>query len=92
MTWDSVHEVADSILEEGQYCKQKTQNGLAHANPFGHNFEAVGELRSRLMQHDPYLLDKINNRNMNGEPSYVFTMSKTQAKLAVAMVVTETIF
>lgn len=84
MTWNSVHEVVDSVLEEGKvkYCKQKTQN---EANPFDYSFEAVGELRSRLIQHDPYLLYKINNRNMNGEPSYVFKMSKTQAKLAVAM-------
>ncbi len=84
MTWDDVHKVVDSVIEEGKvkYCKQKTQN---EANPFGHSFEAVGELRSRLIEKDPFLLYKINNRNMNGEPSYVFKMSKIQAKLAVAM-------
>ncbi len=44
MTWDDVHTVVDSVTEEKvKYCKHKTQN---KANPFGHSFEAVGELWS----------------------------------------------
>ena len=84
MTWDDVEKVVDSVIEEGKvrYCKQKIQK---ETNPFGHSFEAVAELRRRLIDKDPFLVYKINNRNMNGEPSYVFKMSKVQAKLAVAM-------
>jgi hypothetical protein len=65
-----------------RYCKKKTEN---ESHPCGHSFEAVGQLRRRLFDKDPFLIYKVNNRNLNGEPSYVFKTSKIQAQLAVAM-------
>ena len=37
------------------------------------------------MQKDAFLIYKINSRNLNGEQTYVFKMSRIQARLAVAM-------
>ena len=65
-----------------RYFKKKTEK---ESHPCGHSFEAVGELRSRLLDKDPFLIYKVNNRNLNAEPSYVFKTSKVQAQLAVAM-------
>ncbi len=84
MSWEDVQDVADSVIddEKVKYCKKKTER---ESHPHGHSFEAVGQLRSRLIKKDPFLIYKINSCNLNGDPSYVFKMSKIQAKLAVAM-------
>ena len=84
ISWEDVRNTVDSVIEEKRvrYCKKKTEK---ESHPCGHSFEAVGELRSRLLDKDPFLIYKVNNRNLNGEPSYVFKTSKVQAQLAVAM-------
>ena len=84
MSWEDVQDVVDSVIddEKVKYCKKKTER---ESHPHGHSFEAVGQLRSRLIKKDPFLIYKINSRNLNGDPSYVFKMSKIQAKLAVTM-------
>lgn len=83
-SWEDIQDVVDSVIEDEKVknFKKKTEAGT---HPHGHSFEAVGHLRSRLIAKDPFLIFKINSRNLNGEPSYVFKMSRIQAKLAVAM-------
>ena len=83
MTWDDVHTVVDSVIEEKvKYCKHKMQN---KANPFGHSFEAVGELWSRLIEKDPYLLYKTNNRNMEEEPAILVSTAISTEHLNVVL-------
>ena len=83
MSWENVQDIVNSVIaEEVKNVKKKTGK---ESYPLGHSFEAVGQLRTRLMPKDPFLIYKINSQNLNGEPSYVFKMSRIQAKLAVAM-------
>ena len=53
--------------------------------PEGHSFDAIASLRQDMQKLDPYYIYKCNNRKLNGEPSFVFLMSKTTAKIALAM-------
>ena len=84
MSWENVQDIVDSVIEEEKVKNFKKKTGK-ESYPLGHSFEAVGQLRTCLMPKDPFLIYKINSRNLNGEPSYVFKMSRIQAKLAVAM-------
>ena len=84
MSWENIQDIVDSVIEEEKVKNLKKKTGK-ESYPLGHSFEAVGQLRTRLMQKDPFLIYKINSRNLNGEPSYVFKMSRIQARLAVAM-------
>ena len=64
ISWEDVCNTVDSVIEEEQmrYCKKKIEKG---SHPCGHSFEAVGELNSRLLDKHPFLIYKVNNRNLN---------------------------
>ncbi len=49
MSWEDVQDVVDSVTdnEKVKYCKKKTER---ESHPHGHSFEAVGQLRSRLIK------------------------------------------
>ena len=47
--------------------------------------EAVANLRLKLLSEDPFYIFQLNDRNMNGKPTFVSKMSRVQIKLAVAM-------
>ena len=54
---EDVRNTVDSVIKEERvrYCKKKTEK---ESHPCGHSFEAVGELRSRLLDKDPALFIK----------------------------------
>lgn len=82
--WDDIMTVADSFadLKHVQYLRQLTKH---QENPCGENFEALGLLKSKCYEKDEYLIYKINNRSLNGSPSYVFKSSTSMAYLAIDM-------
>lgn len=50
-----------------------------------HSLSAVGELKSTTDTKDKYLIYKINDNNMNQQPSYVFKFSRKMAEIAISM-------
>lgn len=83
-TWEDVINVVDSVVDR-EKIKNTRKKFKRSERPHGHNFEAVGRLRSKIKDKDPFFIYKINDCNLNGEPSFVFKMSRVQAKLAAAM-------
>ena len=82
--WDDVYRVANSTLEHEklQYEKQK---GTSENYRHGHSLEAVAAFRTKLLAKDPFFIFRLNDRLMNGKPTFVFKMSRTQADLAIYM-------
>jgi hypothetical protein len=66
-----VHNVRASLVSESQ--------------PDGHNFEALGKFKVKCDEKDKFLIYKINNKELNGQPSLVFKSSEDMAKLAIEM-------
>ena len=54
-------------------------------NPVGQNFEALGLFKSKCDERDRFLVYRINSRQLNGQPSYVFKSSTEMARLAQSM-------
>ncbi len=48
-------------------------------NPLGHNFEALAVFKAKCDEKDKYLIYQVNNRGLNGKPSYVFKSSLAMA-------------
>jgi hypothetical protein len=51
----------------------------------GSSFEAVGDFKKTTDADDEMLIYKMNNKDLNGEPSYVFKSSTKMAQLAIEM-------
>jgi hypothetical protein len=49
------------------------------------NFEALGLLKQKCVEKDKYFIYKINDRSLNGLPSFVFKSSMHMGKLAMDM-------
>ena len=58
ISWESVQDIVDSVIEEKVKNFKKTGK---EPYPLGHSFEAVGQLRTCLMPKDPFLIYKINS-------------------------------
>ena len=83
-SWKDIYDVADAGLEKEKsyYAKKKAK---WKAEPHGHSLEAVANLRSKLLSEDTFYILKLNDKNMNGKPTFVFKISRVQAKLAIAI-------
>ena len=45
----------------------------------------MASLRAKLIKRNPFYLYKLNDRNMNDKPTFVFKMSRAQAQIVLAM-------
>ena len=61
------------------------KKAVHEGNVHGHSFEAVGVLKQKTDNRDPHLIHKINDRRLNGNPSYVFKTSSFKAKMCMSM-------
>ena len=83
-SWKEVIEITDTFINSNKVknMKQKVRRDM---HPSGVNFEAVGELKSKMDERDPFYIYRINDRKLNQQGSYVFKTSRTQAKIALCM-------
>ena len=83
-SWKEVIEITDTFINSNKVknMKQKVRRDM---HPSGVNFEAVGELKSKMDERDPFYIYRINDRKLNQQGSYVFKTSHTQAKIALCM-------
>ena len=74
-SWENVFIIADSTLEREKlyYAKKKAK---AENQQYGHSLEAVAALRSKLLSREPFHNFRLNDKNMNGKPTFVFKSSK----------------
>ena len=82
--WNEVYRITNSNLEQEKiyYAKQKTNTeNFSH----GLSLEAVASFRCKLLGKNPFFMFRLNNRLMNGKPTFVFKMSCTQADLSLFM-------
>ena len=79
--WNDVYRFANSILEQEKlyYVKYKAN---AESFPHGQSLEAVALLRFKLFGKYSFFIFRLDNRLMNGKPTFVFKMSCTQADLS----------
>ena len=54
-------------------------------NPIGQNFEALSLYKQKCDEKDKYFIYKVNNKALNGVPSYVFKCSTHMAHLCLEM-------
>ena len=84
LDWDNILNVTDSTLEREKLynSKRKTKE---QEQPHGQSFKGMASLRAKLIERDPFYICKLNDRNMNDKPTFVFKMSQAQAQIALAM-------
>lgn len=82
--WTDIETVADNLadLKRVQYERQKVKQIM---NPCGENFEALALLKQKCMEKDTYFVYKINDRALNGSPSFVLKSSTNMVQLAIDM-------
>lgn len=83
-SWEDIDVKAESMLDMNKIKNIKAKV-VSSINPSGHNFDAVGEIKKRTDEKDKYLIWRMNNRQFNGQPSFVFKMSKEKAEICVQM-------
>lgn len=74
-SWEEIDNVTKRFVDQQKIrnLKKKATNEL---HPFGQSLDAVGILKKKTDERDPFLIFKINDRKFNGEPSFVFKTSK----------------
>lgn len=83
-SWEEIIEVTDNFININKVknVKQKVRQEM---HPSGVNFEAIGQLKSKLDERDPYYIYRVNDRKLNQKASYVFKTSKIQMQLTLSM-------
>jgi hypothetical protein len=82
--WADVEQVAEHFVDVKRV--QNVKNELKRQmNPIGENFEAIALFRKKCAEKDGCLIYSVNNRDLNGSPSYVFKASLGMARLAFEM-------
>lgn len=82
--WEEIELVAEQFVDLKQVHNVRAQLAI-ESQPDGHNFEAVGKFKTKCYEKDKYLIYRINNRELNCKPSFVFKSSQDMAKLAIEM-------
>lgn len=77
--WKDVEEIADSLTDAKKIRNMKRME----VDAIGHSFDAVGKLKEKCDEKDEFLIYRINNKNHNNEPSYVFKTSKIMAEVGI---------
>ena len=74
-SWENVFNIADSTLEREKlyYAKKKAK---VEKQQYGHSLEVVAALRSKLLAREPFYVFRLNDKNMNGKPTFIFKSSR----------------
>ena len=83
-SWKEVIEITYTFINSNKV-KNMKQKIRCDMHPSGVNFEAVGELKLKMVERDPFYNYCMNDRKLNQQGSYVFKTSCTQAKIALCM-------
>ena len=83
-SWENAFTIADPTLEREKLCYAK-KKAKAESQQYGHSLEAVAALRSKLLSRDPFYIFRLNDKNMNGKPTFVFKSSRIQIQLVTEM-------
>ena len=83
LDWDNILSVTDSTLEREKLYHSE-RKAKEQEQPHVHSLEAVASLRAKLIERNPFYLYKLNDRNMNDKPTFVFKMSRAQAQIVLA--------
>jgi serine/threonine protein kinase len=83
-SWENVEKIAESFTDLKRIHNVKA-DVQKMTQPLGNNFEALAWFKKKCDERDKYLIFRVNSRDLNGEPSYVFKASKSMAELAVSM-------
>ena len=65
MSFDNLENIAENIADV-----QKIQNQFRREHPMGENFDALVLLEKEWDKEDEFLIFSVNNRNLNGKPSF----------------------
>ena len=82
--WAEVDKICDNFADS-QKVRNIKKKALKELNPFGQSLEAVAIYKKKTDERDPYLIYKINDRNFNGQPSYVFKTGKFKLEILKEM-------
>lgn len=82
--WNDVEDVAEDFVDLKRVHNVREEL-RKQTNPLGHNFEALASYKHKCDEKDKYLIYRVNNRALNGKPSYVFKSSHAMAELALSM-------
>ena len=76
-SWKDIDDVVNACLE-----KKKINSAKSEAEPHGYSLEALANLRSKLLSENQLYFLQLNDRNINGNSTFIFKMSEVHAKLA----------
>jgi hypothetical protein len=82
--WKQVESVARAFTDLKRVHNARAQIQSMN-NPYGQAFEALGVFKTKCDEKDKFLVYRINCRQHNGKPSYVFKSSMHMAEIALSM-------
>ena len=82
--WPQLQFVADSFVDMKRIhnIRAEVQQSMS---PDGYNFDALAIFKAKCDSKDKYYIYKMNNRGLNGQPSYVFKSSEAMAQICIAL-------
>lgn len=82
--WSEIENVASAFADLKRVHNARAELA-SQLNPVGQSCEALGVFKEKCDERDCYLVYKINCRQLNGRPAFVFKSSRAMAQSAVAM-------
>ena len=82
--WKTVETIAENFADV-QMIQNVRNQFRRDQNPMGENFDALAVFKKKCDEKDEFLIYSVNNRALNGKPSFVFKSSLAMANLALAM-------
>jgi len=82
--WKQVDAIAEDFVDRKMVSNIREKLKLSE-NPVGNNFEALALYKEKCEERDKYLIYRVNNRKLNGKPSFVFQSSLKMAQTAIEM-------
>ena len=82
--WKDVVQVASNFVDMKRVYNAR-ENLKKKLNPQGQNFEALAFYKQKCEEKDKFYIHKVNNRALNGKPSFVFKSSVSMASLCIQM-------
>lgn len=83
-SWDDVELVAEQFVDMKQVYNAREELKMK-INPMGQNFEALALYKQKCDEKDKFFIYRVNNRALNGKPSFVFKSSQAMANICLEM-------
>ncbi|XP_063442542.1 fibrinogen C domain-containing protein 1-B-like [Mytilus trossulus] len=74
-SWDDVELVAEKFVDMKQVYNAREELKMK-INPMGQNFEALALYKQKCDENDKLFIYRVNNRALNGKPSFVLNQAK----------------